>query len=141
MVTQLCCRQFPGCLRTLPECLNMYALAPAHFIYRPEIGEGYAGLESPQWKRPLPMELEIDAVKNSVFLLQLQATILQELLQVFYWHFLLFLLPFPFGLVDVQHYVFPLHSHFKDAICNTTISLSAYPYSRFNAWYAMEGSS
>ena len=75
MVTELRCRQLPGCLRTLPECLNMYALVPAHFIYRPEIGEGYAGLESPQWKkRPLPMELEIGPVKNSVFLLQLQAT-------------------------------------------------------------------
>jgi hypothetical protein len=58
---------------------------PANLIYRPQIREGYTVLESQQWnKRPLPIELEIGAVKNSVFLLQLQGKICEGLLHPFY---------------------------------------------------------
>ena len=84
-VTQQRCGQFPRCVRSLPQCLGIYLNLPANLIYHPQIHDGYIVLESQQWnKRPLPIELEIGAVKNSVFLLQLQEKICKELLRPFY---------------------------------------------------------
>jgi exonuclease 3'-5' domain-containing protein 1 len=77
--------QFPRCVRSLPQCLGIYLHLPANLIYHPHIHEGYIVLESQQWnKRPLPIELEIGAVKNSVFLLKLQEKICEALLHPFY---------------------------------------------------------
>jgi exonuclease 3'-5' domain-containing protein 1 len=77
--------QFPRCVRSLTQCLGIYLNLPANLIFRPQIHEGYIVLESQQWnKRPLPIELEIGAVKNSVFLLQLWKKICEELLRPFY---------------------------------------------------------
>ena len=84
-VTQQQCGRFPRCVRSLPQCLGIYLNLPANLIHRPQIHDGYIVLESQQWnKRPLPIELEIGAVKNSVFLLQLQEKICEELLCPFY---------------------------------------------------------
>jgi len=84
-VTQQRCGQFPRCVRSLPQCLGIYLNLPANLIYHPQIHDGYIVLESQQWnKRPLPFELEIGAVKNSIFLLQLQEKICEELLRPFY---------------------------------------------------------
>jgi exonuclease 3'-5' domain-containing protein 1 len=77
--------QFPRCVRSLPQCLGIYLNLPANLIYRPQIHEGYIVLESQHWnKRPLPIELEKGAVKNSVFLLQLREKICEKLLCPFY---------------------------------------------------------
>ena len=84
-VTQQRCGQFPRCVRSLPQCLGIYLNLPANLIYHPQIREGYIVLESQQWnRRPLPIELEIGAVKNSVFLLKLQEKICEALLRPFY---------------------------------------------------------
>jgi len=84
-VTQQRCGQFPRCVRSLAQCLGIYLNLPANLIYHPQIHDGYIVLESQQWnKRPLPIELEVGAVKNSVFLLQLWEKICEELLHPFY---------------------------------------------------------
>lgn len=84
-VIQQQCGQFPRCVRSLPQCLGIYLNLPAKLIYQPQIHDGYIVSESQQWnKRPLPIKLEIGAVKNSVFLLQLQEKICEELLRPFY---------------------------------------------------------
>ena len=84
-VTQQRYGQFPLCVRSLVQCLGIYLHLPANLIYRPQIHDGYIVLESQQWnKRPLPIELEVGAVKNSVFLLQLWEKICEELLHPFY---------------------------------------------------------
>ena len=85
MVTKQRCGQFPRCVRSLPHCLGIFLKLPAKLTYRPQILDGYIVLESQQWnKRPLPFELEVGAVKNSVFLLQLREKICEELLHPFY---------------------------------------------------------
>jgi exonuclease 3'-5' domain-containing protein 1 len=84
-VTQQRCGQFPRCVRSLPQCLGIYLNLPANLIYRPNIREGYIASESQQWnKRPLTIELKMNAMKNSVFLLQLREKICEELLCPFY---------------------------------------------------------
>jgi ribonuclease D len=81
MLTQLQCGRVPRCPRSLPQCLKSYLNIPGHLIYCPEILEGNMVLE---WnKRPLPMELEIGALKNSVFLLQLWEKIRKVLSRLF----------------------------------------------------------
>jgi exonuclease 3'-5' domain-containing protein 1 len=84
-VTQQRCGQFPRCVRSLRQCLGIYLNLPANLTYRPCIREGYIALESQRWnKRPLPLELKMGAVKNSVFLLQLREKICEKLLRPFY---------------------------------------------------------
>jgi len=71
-VTQQQNGHVPCCVRSLPQCLSIYLNLPENLIYHPQIHYGNIALDSLQWnKRPLPIELETGAVKNSVFLLQL----------------------------------------------------------------------
>ena len=84
-VTQQQYGQVPCCVRSLPQCLSIYLNLPENLIYHPQICDGNIALDSLQWnKRPLPIELEIGAVKNSIFLLQLQKKIWKELWRLFY---------------------------------------------------------
>jgi len=75
----------PCFVRSLPQCLSIYLNLPENLIYHPQIRDGSIVLDSPQWnKRPLPIELEIVAVKNSVFLLQLQKKNLEGTVDSYY---------------------------------------------------------
>jgi hypothetical protein len=85
MVTQRLYGQIPRSVRSLPQCLSIYLNLPENLINLPQTCDGSIVLDSPQWnKRPLPVELEIVAVKKSVFLLQLQKKIWKELWCLFY---------------------------------------------------------
>jgi exonuclease 3'-5' domain-containing protein 1 len=84
-VTQQRYGQLPRCARSLLQCLRVYLNLPENLVCYPQICDGNIVLDSQQWnKRPLPIELEIGAVKNSVFLLQLQKKIWNELWRPFY---------------------------------------------------------
>jgi len=77
--------QIPRCVRSLPQCLSIYQNLPENLIYHPQIRDRSIVLDSLQWnKRPLPIELEIVALKNSVFLLQLREKIWKELWCIYY---------------------------------------------------------
>jgi exonuclease 3'-5' domain-containing protein 1 len=77
--------QLPRSARSLPQCLRMYLNLPENLVCRPQIRDGNIVLDSQQWnKRPLSIELEMSAVKNLVFLLQLRKKIWDELCRPFY---------------------------------------------------------
>jgi hypothetical protein len=81
-VTHLQCGQVPCSVRSLPQCLSIYLNLPENLVHHPQIHDGSIVLDSLQWnKRPLPVELEIAAVKNSVFLLHLRKQIWKK-----FWH-------------------------------------------------------
>jgi len=84
-VTQQLYGQVPCSVHSLPRCLSIYLNLPENLVHYPQIRDGSIVLDSLQWnKRPLPIELEIAAVKNSVFLLQLQKQIWKKLWCLYY---------------------------------------------------------
>jgi exonuclease 3'-5' domain-containing protein 1 len=84
-VTQQQYGQVPCSVRSLPQWLSIYLNLPENLVHHPQIHDGSIVLDSLQWnKRPLPIELEIAAVKNSVFLLQLQKQIWKKLWCLFH---------------------------------------------------------
>jgi hypothetical protein len=84
-VTQQKLAQVHCCVRSLPQCVSIYLDLPENLNYHPQIRDGSIVLDSLQWnKRPLPTELEIVAVKNSVFLLPLRKKIWKEVWCHFY---------------------------------------------------------
>ena len=60
-------------------------------------------MESPQWyTRPLPIEMETAAVKNSLFLLQLREKMYGEIGRLFCQYFYVFL-----GVLRDSNYTYP----------------------------------
>jgi len=65
--------------------LSIYLNLPENLVHHPQIRDGSIVFDSLQWnERPLPIELEIAAVKNSVFLLQLRKQIWKKLWRLFH---------------------------------------------------------
>jgi len=84
-VTQQLYGQVSCSVRSLPQCLSIYLNLPENLVHHPQIRDGSIVFDSLQWnKRPLPIELEIAAVKNSVFLLQLRKQIWKKLWRLFH---------------------------------------------------------
>lgn len=85
MVTQQNCGQFPRTVSSLPQCLTKYLHLPENLIYQPQIRSGYMVVDAMKWnKRPLPIELQSAAVKNSIYLLHLKKRIQSEMMSTFH---------------------------------------------------------